>query len=88
MNTVELQPMVRLTYNFPDVDNKKRREIYDVLFRRDLIENKFIGGHGDGSINSGVMYLPESDAKRMAAELEKLGLEVNDESKREVERIV
>lgn len=74
--TVALQSMVRLSYSFPDVDDKTRKRIYDVIYRNDLRENQFGGGYGDGSNNSGTLYLPEADARNMAAELEKLGLTI------------
>jgi hypothetical protein len=78
LNTFEFTPMVRVDYSFPDVDDKTRRKIYDVIFDGEI--KRYRGGGGDGSTNSGVMYVPADQVEGIRQRLVAFGLtEVKDE---------
>ncbi len=71
-STFQLTQMVRLDYSFPDVDDKTRSKIYDILHDRKYV--RFRGGGGDGSNNSGVSYLTLADALELRERLSEAGL--------------
>ena len=72
--------MVRFDYSFPDVDDKTRRKIYDVIFDRNIQTYSGGGVAYDGSNNSGVKYIPASEVEGIRQRLVAFGLtEVKDE---------
>ena len=73
-NVFSFTPMIRVDYSFPNVDEKQRSKIYDVIFDPDLSVKKFRGGGGDGSNNSGVMYIPVDEVDKLRQRLSELGL--------------
>lgn len=72
MNKFSFTPMVRFDYSFPDVDDKTRRKIYEVIF--DPKYALLPGGGGDGSNNSGVKYVTAEMAEEIRGRLVALGL--------------
>jgi hypothetical protein len=71
-NKFHFTPMVRLDYSFPDVNDAQRRKIYDILF--DVGLKTFRGGGGDGSTNSGVVYISASEVEGLRQRLSEAGL--------------
>lgn len=73
MNSFEITPLVRVDYSFPNVDHETRSKIYDVIFDREI--EIIRGGGGDGSTNSGVMYIAPHELDALRKRLESLGLQ-------------
>lgn len=72
MNVFSFTPMVRFDYSFPDVDQKTRSKIYEVIY--DPKYALLPGGGGDGSKNRGAKYITAEMAEEIRDRLVTLGL--------------
>lgn len=68
----QFTPMVRVDYSFPDVDQKTRTRIYNII--HDMNLTRYRGGGGDGSTNSGVMYVPAEEVDGLRQRLTEAGM--------------
>ena len=73
-NTFSATPLVRVEYSFPDVDDGERRKIYDIIF--DNTMTAMPGGGGDGSTNSGVMFVAVDEAEAFKQRLTEAAAEL------------
>lgn len=72
MNKFSFIAMIRVDYSFPNVDEKKRSIIYDIIYDRSI--EKFHGGWGDGSNNSGCFYISTKSAEALKEKLAEHGV--------------
>lgn len=73
MNTFTFTNMVKFDYSFPNVDSTTRKIIYDIIYDKNNIQH-FGGGFGDGSNNSGSMYVSHETALFLQDKLKQFGI--------------
>jgi hypothetical protein len=74
-NVFKFSRLVRFEYSFPNVDKEKRRQIYDILYSKDLHPQSC---YGDGSNNSGYFFIPEEQVEVLKQRLQDAGEEIID----------